>query len=82
VALIVQKYGGTSVANIERIRNVAAPKNALRYKLQLPCTTTGVCDEPNCYGARICNYILIIERGFTPWSRRLNVLLVNEDLGF
>ncbi|MHA1829898.1 MAG: hypothetical protein ACTSWR_00015 [Candidatus Helarchaeota archaeon] len=50
--------------------------------MSLPCTEQGVCDEPNCYGARICNYILIIERGFTPWSRRLNVLLINEDLGF
>ncbi|MHA1753108.1 MAG: lactate utilization protein [Candidatus Helarchaeota archaeon] len=69
-------------AAIDRIRNVAAPKNAARYNLSLPCTEQGVCDEPNCYGARICNYILIIERGFTPWSRRLNVLLINEDLGF
>ncbi|MHA1270429.1 MAG: lactate utilization protein [Candidatus Helarchaeota archaeon] len=67
---------------IERVRNVAAPKNASRYNLQLPCTQNGVCDEPNCYGARICNYVLIIERGFTPWPRRLNVMLINEDLGF
>ena len=27
MGLIVQKYGGTSVANLERIRNVAQPRD-------------------------------------------------------
>ncbi|MFX1295940.1 MAG: lactate utilization protein [Promethearchaeota archaeon] len=67
-------------AGIERVRNIAAPKNAQRYNLQLPCTETGQCDEKNCYGPRICNFILIIERGFK--VGRMTVLLINEDLGF
>lgn len=70
-------------AGIARVRNVAAPKNAFRYNLNLPCTTgERVCDEKNCYGARICNFVVIIERGFAPWPSRLNVMLINEDLGF
>ncbi|MBD3226708.1 MAG: lactate utilization protein [Candidatus Lokiarchaeota archaeon] len=69
-------------AGIDRVRNEAAPKNAARYNLNLPCTEDGVCDEENCYGARICNFVVIIERGFMPWPSRLNVMLINEDLGF
>ena len=65
---------------IDRIRNVAAPKNAARYNLKLPCTETGVCDEQNCHGGRICNFTLIIERGFNP--ARMTVLLIDEDLGY
>ncbi|MDY6964868.1 MAG: lactate utilization protein [Halobacteriota archaeon] len=65
---------------IDRVRNVAAPKNAIRYKLKLPCTETGSCDEPNCHGGRICNFTLIIERGFNP--ARMTVLLIDEDLGY
>ena len=65
---------------IDRVRNVAAPKNAIRYKLKLPCTETGVCDEENCRGARICNFTLIIERGFNP--SRMTVLLIEEELGY
>lgn len=65
---------------IDRVRNVAAPKNAIRYNMKLPCTETGVCDEENCYGGRICNFTLIIERGFNP--ARMTVLLIDEDLGY
>ena len=67
-------------AGIERTRSVAAAKNAARYQFPSPCRETGICDEANCYGARICNFTVIIERGFNP--RRLNVLMIDEDLGY
>ena len=67
-------------AGIERARNVAAAKNAARYNMQSPCVLTGICDEENCRGTRICNFVTIIERGFNP--RRMTVLMIDEDLGF
>ena len=67
-------------AGIERTRMVAAAKNAARYEFPSPCKETGICDEENCYGTRICNFILIIERGFNP--RRMTVLMIDEDLGY
>ena len=67
-------------AGIWRTRNIAAAKNAARYKLQTPCTETGMCDEPNCTGVRICNFLVITERAFK--SGRINIILIDEDLGF
>lgn len=71
------------VANIEaalwRVRNVAAPMNAMRFGLNTPCVRTGVCsdcDSPQ----RICNLTLIIEK--QRMVGRISVILVNQDLGF
>ncbi|MHA1376964.1 MAG: lactate utilization protein [Candidatus Helarchaeota archaeon] len=68
-------------AALERIHNITAPKNAARYSFDLPCTRTGLCDEPNCNEPqRICNMTLIIERPFN--SRRMQIVLIGENLGF
>lgn len=68
-------------AAIQRIHNITAPKNAARYKLDLPCTRTGLCAWEECTEPqRICNMTLIIERPFHP--RRMNIILIGEDLGF
>ena len=67
-------------AGIGRVRNVAAPQNATRLNIPAICEQTGICDEKNCYGTRICNIITIIERGNIP--QRMNVLMINEDLGY
>ncbi|NHI91657.1 MAG: lactate utilization protein [Candidatus Lokiarchaeota archaeon] len=67
-------------AGIDRARNVAAAQNAARFGMPTICRETGICDEKNCYGTRICNIVTIIERGNLP--NRMMVLMVNEDLGY
>ena len=67
-------------AGIDRARNVAAAQNASRFGMPAICQQTGMCDEKNCYGTRICNVVTIIERGTLP--QRMNVLMINEDLGY
>ncbi len=66
-------------AAIWRVKNVAAPMNAMRFGLDTPCVKTGVCtdcDSPQ----RICNLTLIIEK--QKMVGRISVILVNQDLGF
>jgi L-lactate utilization protein LutB len=66
-------------AAIDRVRNVAAPINAIRFGLSTPCVKTGRCTDCNS-PQRICNLTLIIEKQRT--KGRMSVILVNEDLGF
>lgn len=64
---------------MDRIRNVAAPMNAKRLNLQLPCAETGICSDceaPN----RICNVTTIIER--RPVHTDSTIILVGEHIGF
>jgi len=64
---------------IARIRDVAAPANAIRYGLDLPCVKQGRCvdcREP----ANICRVTTIISR--KPILTDLKVFLVAEPLGF
>ena len=64
---------------VKRARNVAAPVNARRFGLQTPCVKTGSCF--NCKSPdTICCQILITR--FSRHTGRINVILVNEDLGF
>ena len=64
---------------IERIRNVAAPKNAIRLKLKTPCTRTGKCMDCNSQD-RICNVETIISRN--PNGTKIHIYLVDEELGY
>ncbi|MDR1396023.1 MAG: lactate utilization protein [Deltaproteobacteria bacterium] len=62
-----------------RLKNYAAPMNAIRLNLTTPCAVKGFCHD--CQGSsRICGVLTIIERSFPPG--RIHVLLVNQDLGF
>jgi len=64
---------------LERIRNVAAPMNAKRLKVQVPCATTGICtdcDAPD----RICNVTTIIER--RPVFTDISIILLGQMLGY
>jgi len=66
-------------AALHRVRNVAAPMNAMRFGLKTPCVKTGECsdcDSPD----RICSLTLIMEKSKT--EGRVNVILVNEELGY
>jgi len=65
-------------AAIERIKEYAAPVNAMRLNKKTPCAKTGVCEE--CKSPeRICNSWTITEKSFP--KGRIKVVLVNENLG-
>ena len=64
---------------MKRARNVAAPINAQRFGLNTPCTKTGAC--MNCKSPdTICCQFLVTR--FSRHKDRIQVILVNEDLGF
>lgn len=61
-----------------RIKDYAAPVNAMRLSFKTPCAKTAVCEE--CSGTqRICNSWTITEKSFP--KGRIKVVLVNQDLG-
>jgi anion-transporting ArsA/GET3 family ATPase len=63
---------------IERIKDYAAPVNAMRLNKKTPCAKTGMCEE--CKSPeRICNSWTITEKSFP--KGRIKVVLVNENLG-
>ena len=64
---------------IDRIKNVASPKNAERLNIDTPCKFTGKCNDCNSPN-RICNVEVIIHKN-TP-SFNINVFLIDEDLGY
>jgi len=62
-----------------RIKNFAAPTNAMRIDKKTPCVTTSVCQD--CKSAeRICNVWAITEKCFP--KNRIKVVLINQELGF
>jgi len=61
-----------------RIRNYAAPVNAMRLDKKAPCVKTGYCEECSSPD-RICNSWVITEKSFP--KGRIKVILINEDLG-
>ena len=64
---------------MKRARNVAAPINAQRFGLSTPCAKTGSC--MNCKSPdTICCQFLITR--FSRHAGRINVILVNDTLGF
>jgi L-lactate utilization protein LutC len=66
-------------AGIARIKNEAAPLNARRLGLDLPCAKLGrcvECDSPQ----RICRGTLILER--RPLLTNMLVIVVEEELGY
>jgi L-lactate utilization protein LutB len=61
-----------------RIKNFAAPANAMRLDKKTPCVKTSFCEE--CRSPeRICNSWIITEKSYP--SKRIKVVLINEDLG-
>jgi L-lactate utilization protein LutB len=61
-----------------RVKNIAAPANAMRLDKKTPCVKTSYCEE--CKSPdRICNSWTITEKSFP--KGRVNVILVNQDLG-
>jgi len=63
---------------LERIKRIAAPLNAKRLNLPLPCAETGYCHDCK-VEARICRITSIIQR--RPNGTDISVYLMNEELG-
>lgn len=61
-----------------RIKNFAAPANAIRLNKSTPCAKTSRCEECSS-PERICNIWNIVEKSFP--KGRVKVILINEDLG-
>ncbi|MBC7358916.1 MAG: lactate utilization protein [Desulfacinum sp.] len=70
------------VADVEgamaRVKNYAAPANAMRLDKKTPCFHTGVCEDCSS-PERICNHWTITEKSFP--KGRIHVVLINQDLG-
>ncbi len=62
-----------------RVRDYAAPVNAMRLNKKTPCATTSQCENCNS-PERICNTWTITEKSFP--KGRIKVILINQDLGF
>jgi L-lactate utilization protein LutB len=61
-----------------RVKNLAAPANAMRLDKKTPCAKTAFCEE--CKSPdRICNTWTITEKSYP--KGRVKVVLVNQDLG-
>ncbi|KUG28967.1 transcriptional regulators of sugar metabolism [hydrocarbon metagenome] len=63
---------------MRRIRNFAAPANAMRLDKKTPCVKTSFCQD--CKSPeRICNVWTITEKSFP--AGRVKVVLIDQDLG-
>lgn len=61
-----------------RVKNYAAPVNAMRLDMKTPCVSTSFCEE--CKSpSRICNTWTITEKSFP--KGRIKIVLINADLG-
>lgn len=61
-----------------RVKNFAAPVNAMRLDKKTPCVKTSICEE--CLSPdRICNTWTITEKSYP--KGRTKVVLINQDLG-
>lgn len=66
-------------SGIKRVRNMAAPPNAVRLGKDIPCASLGFCTDclkPECF----CSQIVITRRSSIP--NRIKVILVGEELGY
>jgi L-lactate utilization protein LutB len=63
---------------MRRVKQLAAPANAMRLAKQTPCVTTGQCQDCSS-PERICNTWTLTEKSFP--AGRIKVVLINADLG-
>lgn len=64
---------------IKRVKNVAAPKNAKRLNIDVPCAKLGRCVDCNSPN-RICRVVMIHER--KPSLTDMLIIIVGEELGY
>jgi L-lactate utilization protein LutB len=65
-------------AAMDRIKDLAAPANAIRHAMKTPCVKTSYCLDCNSPD-RICNVWTIHEKSYP--KGRIKVILINQDLG-
>ncbi len=76
------KFCGPFEEALDRARNIAAPRNALRLDKKTPCAAAGGercfdCAAPD----RICNALVVLwRRPF--WCESMEIVVVDEELGF
>lgn len=63
---------------MDRIKELAAPANAIRHDQKTPCAKTAYCMDCSSPG-RICNVWSIHEKSYP--KGRIKVILINQDLG-
>lgn len=66
-------------AAMKRARNVAAPANVQRFGLSTPCSKTGACMDCKSPDTICCQFLIT---RFSRHEGRINVILINDDLGF
>lgn len=64
---------------INRIKEVACPKNAERLNLNTPCRHTGKCNDCNSLD-RMCNVTVILEK--KPMKTDIEIIIINQKLGY
>lgn len=64
---------------MKRARNVAAPSNAQRFDIQIPCRETGKCFDCKSPDTICCQFLIT---RFSRHTGRIHVILVNDTLGF
>ncbi|MCL2481593.1 MAG: lactate utilization protein [Spirochaetaceae bacterium] len=75
----VNKIVANEQEAMSRVKNCAAPLNAIRLSKKAPCVSSGKCED--CFDAGcICSYTVITRR--SPVKGRIKVFLVGENLGY
>lgn len=64
---------------MKRARNVAAPINAQRFDLNIPCREAGKCFNCKAQDTICCQFLIT---RFSKHADRIHVILVNDELGF
>lgn len=64
---------------VERIKTIAAPMNAKRLNLGLPCAQQGYCTDCKS-DKRICRILTVIQR--KPPETDIRIFLIKEDIGY
>lgn len=62
-----------------RARNIAAPTNAQRFPLDIPCKKNGSCANCKSMDTICCEFLIT---RFSKHANRFHIILVNENLGF
>lgn len=63
---------------VRRVRALATPPNAVRFKATTPCGKTGICGDCTCDDCLCCN---ILVTRFCRGGERIKVVLCGEQLG-
>ena len=83
LGLIVVAGYNKIVANLEeartRLRQIAAPANAVRLNMATPCKVLGSCKDCHSDGRICCDYVVMSQQRV---ANRVKVILVGEQLGY